>query len=115
MLSLSYFVFYPRSMPFVELDPEVAWKAIEGFENELDPELRALETFYKQFVCPRCRGEMRKEFAGGERGGHAFADGDTLNPRALLRCVNPECRCLLDPHSGLLVERGKPASPIRTL
>lgn len=102
-------------MPFVELDPEVALKAIEGFENELDPELRGLETFYRQFKCPRCRGEMRKEFSGGESGGHAFADRGTMNPRALLRCANPECGCLIDPHSGLLVERGKPPSPIKTL
>jgi hypothetical protein len=115
MLSLSYFVFYPRSMPFVELDPEVVLKAIEGFENELDPELRALDSFYRQFVCPRCRGETRKEFSGGERGGHAFADSSTLNPRALLRCVSPVCGCLFDPHSGLLVERGKPPSPIKAL
>lgn len=102
-------------MHFVEMDPEVALKAIEGFENELDPERRSLDVFYGQFVCPRCKGEMRKEFAGGENGGHAFADRSTLNPRALLRCTDPLCGCLFDPHSGLLVERGKPPSPIRTL
>jgi hypothetical protein len=102
-------------MPVVELDPEVALKAIEGFENELDPELRVLDAFYRQFICPRCRGEMRKEFASGENGGHAFADKSVLVPRALLRCVSPVCGCLIDPHSGLLVERGKPPSPIKTL
>jgi len=102
-------------MPFVELGPEVVLQAIEGFSNELDPELRTLETFYRQFACPRCLGEMRKEFSGGEHGGHAFADRGTMNPRALLRCVNPDCGCLIDPHSGLLVERGKPPTTIKTL
>lgn len=102
-------------MHFVELDPEVVLKAIEGFENELDPELNKLSAFYRQFACPRCKGEMRKEFASGENGGHAFADKTTMNPRALLRCVSPTCGCLIDPHSGLLVERGKPPSPIREL
>ena len=115
MLSLSYPMFYPRTMHFVELDPAVALKAIEGFENVLDPELRSMDAFYRQFRCPRCKGEMRKEFASGENGGHAFADKSTMNPRALLRCVNPICGCLFDPYSGLLVERGKPPSPIKTL
>lgn len=103
-------------MSFVELDPEVARKAIEGFENELDSELVSLSAFYRQFVCPRCKGEMRREIAaGGEKGGHAFADKNFVTARALLRCINTECGCLFDPHSGMVVERGKPAPLIRTL
>jgi len=101
-------------MPVVELNPEIALKAIEGYENELEPELVSLAAFYRQFVCPRCEGEVRKELsAGGERGGHAFADKNYLTPRALLRCL--DCSCLFDPHSGVVVERGKPAPIIKTL
>jgi hypothetical protein len=103
-------------MPFVELDPEVARKAIEGFENELDGELVSLAAFYRQFTCPRCKGEVRREIAaGGEQGGHAFADKNFMTPRSLLRCLSPDCSCLFDPHSGMIVERGKPAPVIRTL
>lgn len=103
-------------MPFVELDPEVALKAIEGYENELDGELASLAAFYRQFVCPRCHGEMRREIAaGGERGGHAFADKNYVTPRALLRCISTECGCLFDPHSGMLVERGRPSPTIKML
>jgi len=109
-------MFYPKTMSFVELDPAVAHKAIEGFENELDGELISLAAFYRQFVCPRCRGEMRREIAaGGERGGHTFADKNLVTPRSLLRCLSPDCSCLFDPHSGLIVERGAPAPSIRTL
>lgn len=100
-------------MPFVELDPEVALKAIEGFENELDPELISLAAFYRQFSCPRCKGEVRKELATGENGGHAFADKNFVTPRSLLRCL--ACACLFDPHSGMVVERGKPPTVIKTL
>lgn len=100
-------------MPFVELDPEVALKAIEGFENELDPELASLAAFYRQFTCPRCKGEVRKEVAAGEKGGHAFADKNFVTPRSLLRCL--DCACLFDPHSSMIVERGKPPSVVKTL
>lgn len=100
-------------MSFVELDPEVALKAIEGYENELDPELKSLAAFYRQFVCPRCKGEMSREFAVGESGGHAFADKNFATPRSLLRCRG--CSCLFDPHSGMIVERGKPPSTITSL
>lgn len=100
-------------MPFVELDPEVARKAIEGFENELDGELGSMAAFYRQFACPRCKGEVRREIAAGANGGHAFADKSYMNARSLLRCL--DCSCLFDPHSGMIVERGKPAPTIRTL
>lgn len=100
-------------MPFVELDPEVARKAIEGFENELDGELASLAAFYRQFTCPRCKGEVRREFSTGPEGGHAFADKNFMTARALLRCL--ACSCLFDPHSGMIVERGKPPPTIKSL
>jgi rubredoxin len=89
-------------MAIVELDPEIAWKAIEGYQNELEPAQKALEAFYRQFRCPRCGGSCRKEILAN----HAFADPDTLVARSVLRCNS--CECLFDPHSGLRLEMGHP-------
>ncbi len=82
------------------MDPLLAWKAIEGYTNELDPEQKALDAFYKQFRCKRCGGPVQKEMVGS----HAFNDPNTLVARACLRCQM--CKCLFDPHSGLVVELG---------
>ena len=82
------------------MDPKDVWAAIEGYENELDPERVALEAFYRQFKCKRCGGPVQKEFSKS----HAFSDPGTMNPRALLRCTS--CRCLFDPHTGLVLELG---------
>ena len=80
------------------MDPALALKAIEGYQNELAPEAKALEAFYRQFTCKRCGGPCRKEFVRG----HVFSDPNTLVPRSCLRCTS--CQLLFDPHSGLLVE-----------
>ena len=92
-------------MPIVTMKPEDVLKAIEGYENELDPERKSLDAFYRQFRCPKCKGAVQKELSPH----HAFSDPGTMTPRALLRCMN--CRCLLDPHTGLVVERGEMKTP----
>jgi rubredoxin len=95
-------------MAIVELDPAVAWKAVEGYQNELAPDATKLEALYRQVPCPRCGQAGHKEFNVA----HAFADKSTLVPRALLRCAN--CQCLYNPHSldpngrAMIVERGEP-------
>jgi hypothetical protein len=87
--------------PFVEMDPELARKAVEGYTNELAPERAKLDAFYRQFDCPQCKGTaLHQEYVPK----HAFGDPDIIVPRALLRCEF--CRVLFDPHSGLIVERG---------
>jgi|SRR3982751_5353759 hypothetical protein len=88
------------SKPFIELDPELARKAVEGYENVLVGEQKKLDVFYRQFTCLRCHGSVQKETVLG----HAFADADTLVARSVLRCT--ACRCLFDPHSGLVLELG---------
>lgn len=93
-------------MPIVELDPLLAWKAIEGYQNELGPEQKALEAFYRQFRCPRCGSGCRRETLLN----HAFADPDTLGPRSVLRCN--QCSALFDPHSGIRLEMGNPAKAV---
>lgn len=88
---------------YQELDPELAWKLIEGYENDLAAEAKGLDAFYRQFRCPRCSGQLIKEFDGR----HAFSDPSTMNARALLRC--PTCRYLTDPHTNIVLESGSPA------
>jgi hypothetical protein len=92
-------------MHFKPMNPELALKAIEGYRNELASEHRALEAFYRQFRCKRCGGPCQKELVQG----HVFSDPDTLVPRACLRC--PTCKCLFDPHSGILLDRGERPTP----
>jgi acetone carboxylase gamma subunit len=94
-------------MPLVELDPEIALAAIEGQVNLLEGEQKKADAFYRQFICPSCKsGSLSKRFDPR----HAFADSDWLIARATLICN--ECGCHFDPHSGLLLEPGKPRIPI---
>jgi hypothetical protein len=95
---------------FKELDPAIALKLIEGFQDELSPEAKKLDTFYRQFKCPRGCGDLQKEFDIR----HTFSDENFLTPRALLRCSN--CRYLIDPHSALVLDSGNPAKiPVEVL
>lgn len=87
-------------MSFIELDPEVVWKLVEGYQNVLEPEYQKMEAYYRQFACPRCKGACHKEFAKN----HAFADPDALVARALLRCNL--CSCLFNPH--VITPNGEP-------
>lgn len=92
-----------------EIDPELAWKLIEGYEDELEPESKALDAFYRQVRCPRCKEPMHKEYDTR----HVFSDPDTMNPRALLRC---ECGLLLEPHTNVILDSGSPAKmPIEVI
>lgn len=91
------------------LDPEVAWKLIEGYEDVLSGEARKFDTFYRQFNCPRCKETLVKEFDSR----HAFSDPNTLIPRALLRCQG--CGFLVDPHTNVVLNSGNAAKmPVET-
>jgi hypothetical protein len=98
LLSLSS---YAARMKYIEMDPALAWKSIEGYQNELDAEQKGLDAFYRQFKCKQCGGPLQKEFLTK----HAFSDPNTMNPRAVLRCTL--CKWLFDPHSGLVLEVGE--------
>lgn len=84
---------------YKEMDPEVARRLIEGYEDELTPAMNAQDAFYKKFRCPRCKCGLQKEIDIRT----AFT-GDGLIPKSLLRCAN--CRYLIDPHTNLVVEFG---------
>ena len=92
-------------MKFIPLDAELARKAIEGYQNELAPELLALDAFYRQFRCKRCKSPCNKEQVAG----HVFSDPNTLVPRSCLRCS--VCRMLFDPHSNIILEMGEKRAP----
>jgi hypothetical protein len=94
-------------MHFKTMDPELAWKAIEGYEDVLSAERRTLDAFYRQFKCKRCGSNCRKEMVKG----HVF--GEELVPRSCLRCL--ACQCLFDPHTGLILEVGEPADGVPIL
>ena len=91
-------------MPYIELDPDVVLKAIEGHENILEGEQKKMEAFYRQFICPSCKGTaLSKRFDSR----HAFADPECLLARATLACN--DCNCHFDPHSGIIISMGNPA------
>ena len=86
---------------FTPMDPALAAKLVEGYVDELTPARKALDAFYRQCRCPKCKGVCRKQYVAG----HAFAEGsDSLVARSCLRCLT--CDCLFDPHSDLVLEMG---------
>lgn len=87
------------------MDPELVLKLLEGYQDELTPERKKLDAFYRHSCCPRCKSTCHKEASAG----HAFG-GESLIARSLLRC--DRCRCLFDPHSDLILERGDPVPGI---
>jgi hypothetical protein len=97
-------------MPFIEMDPELALKAIEGFDDELAPAAKKLNAFYRQFSCKRCGSTaLSKEIELR----HTFSDQDEVVPRSLLRCS--VCNFLFDPHTGIVLEIGRDWVPILDL
>jgi hypothetical protein len=83
------------------LDLELAWKAIEGHEDVVSPEAKALDAFYRQFACPRCACSLIKQFDAR----HAFGPGnDGVVAHALLKC--PHCDYLVDPHTNVVLNSG---------
>lgn len=91
-------------MPFVEMTPEDALAAVEGYEDVLTGEQLKLNAFYRQFICPSCKGtSLSKRHATR----HAFADPNWLVARATLVCN--QCKCEFDPHTGIILEMGNPA------
>jgi hypothetical protein len=84
---------------FVEMDPEVVLKLIEGYEDELTPALETREENYRRFRCPRCRCQLQKEFDPRI----AFSEEEVL-PKFLLAC--PNCTYLIDPHTNVIVRFG---------
>lgn len=87
---------------FKEMDPEVARRLVEGYQDELTPEAKAQDAFYRQFRCPRCQCSLEKRFDART----AF-DSESLVAKALLQC--PNCSYMVEPHTNLVIDSGNPA------
>ena len=85
---------------YKELDPEVARKAIEGFEDVLSPQVEKLDQLYQSFSCPRGCGALQRQNDPRT----TFSDPDTLVPRSLLHCNN--CGFTIEPHTRVVLESG---------
>lgn len=90
---------------FIQLDPEVAQKAIEGYDCSLSAEQVQAEALYRQHVrCPRGCGNTMQKHAGSVA--FAFSDPNWNIPRCLMRCHH--CGCTVNPFDGMIVDLGKP-------
>lgn len=96
--------FFTERGAIVELNPELARKAIQGYSDEISPAARVDEAFYRQFCCPSCGADMAKEFVGGARGRGVTWTASSVTPQALLRCTS--CKLLMNPRSGIVIEQG---------
>lgn len=96
---------YPSPMPnvFKEMDPALAEKLVEGYENELLPEYEAQERRYAVQTCPECGGACEKTFLSLE---HSMPRG-AIVPRSGMKCT--KCSCVFDPHSGLIIKPSEAA------
>lgn len=87
---------------FKEMDPDLIRKVIEGYHDELTPEARKQDAFYRQFSCPNCKCPLVKDFNHPGR----WSD-DSLLPKALLRCEL--CDYTIEPETRVIVATGNPA------
>lgn len=96
-------------MAFRELDEQAVLDIISKYTDELTPQAKAYEAFYRQNdLCGRCghRGMSRMTIQNDVTG-HAFS-GDTLVPKAVLQCS--ACGNTFDPFSHIEIARGNPAA-----
>ena len=84
---------------FQELDPELARRAIEGYQDELTGAATAQRGFYSSFSCPRCKCSLDERIDPRT----AFT-GDALLAKSLLVCG--ACRYSIDPHTNVIMSFG---------
>lgn len=84
---------------FKEMDPELAYKLIEGYEDALSTPAVEQDELYRKFDCPRCNRGLQREFDS-----RVGWKGDGPLPKFLLRCSN--CNYTIDPHAGFVVRYG---------
>lgn len=88
---------------FKELDPGVAMRMVEGYQDDLSTEARVQDAFYRQFQCPNCNVELQREIDA-----KTCFRGGSLLPKALLRCGL--CGYLIDPNTRIVLSSGNPAA-----
>jgi rubredoxin len=90
---------------FEEADPQLIWKAIEGYTDALSEPAQEQSELYRKYRCPRCRCGLQKEF--DPRVGWK----DTPLPQFLLKCDN--CGYMIDPSTDMVIQYGN-ASKVPT-
>ncbi|TXH11747.1 MAG: hypothetical protein E6R04_00505 [Spirochaetes bacterium] len=83
---------------FKEMKSEDVWKAVEGHEDVITPELKKEEAFFRNQVCPLCRSSNHQSFVNPST---PFAPGAVL-PSKFLRCL--ACSAEFDPYSRMITK-----------
>jgi len=86
---------------FKELDPEVIWKALEGQEDLLAPEVKKEQALFRNTACPSCGAYELEQVLNAKR---PFTPGLPL-PNKTLRCMR--CQTEFDPYSRLILTVGR--------
>jgi len=94
---------------FEEMDPELARRAIEGYQDELTGAADAQNSLYSHFTCPRCKCPLDREIHLPT----AFT-GDGLVAKNILRCGG--CQYAIDPHTNMVISFGDASkTPVEAL
>lgn len=79
------------------MDPEVAKKLIEGYQDTITDKQKKEQQFYDGLSCPRCGSSVNKEL-------HVHSDRGAISTTNLARCSG--CKCLYQPDLNLMLEMG---------
>lgn len=88
---------------FKEMNPEIALRLIQGYDDELSSEARVQDAFYRQFRCANCDVELQREIDA-----KTCFRGGSLLPKAILRCAL--CGYAIDPDTRIIISSGNPAA-----
>jgi hypothetical protein len=86
-------------MKFKTMDPDVAWKLLEGHKDILTPAAEQRTSIYKNITCPSCGSRKMQPQIKPVR-------DDEVVPYHHFLCK--DCGCLYDPRSNLVLNEGKP-------
>jgi len=78
---------------------------LEGVEDVLTPAAKERTERFKAMRCLYCKGNVIPESTVEDA--ERIPEGEIL-PKALARCL--ECRCLFEPDTGIVVEKGNLAN-----
>ncbi len=98
-------------MPYHVLNPALAMHLLEGEVDELSDRQQAQIARIKQMPCPRCRAAMHPKL-NTFRMAAMFNTADrvhTLQSPLFHMLATCECGVVLDPETGLVIDRGSAA------
>lgn len=95
-------------MPFIEMDPDVIRKILEGQKDILTPLAEQREARYRRLTCPCCQSNDLKPVARTNSDGEIVVDG--IIPHHRFECR--VCDCYWDPETDLVLRTGNPPASI---